>query len=125
LARERSPLASHSEGDLCYIRGRSFTVAACREVARAIANATVAARQSWLWGEGSTAVASDSTQCTAFDQNIFTESHSRYRRGKRGLLIYWTVENKGAMAVHSQLLSCCACEVHAVVEGAMRDGTPI
>jgi len=74
-----------------------------RDAARAIANATFAARQAWLWGEGTTAVASDSTHVTAFDQNIFTEWHSRYRRGKRGVLIYWTVERGGAMAVHSQL----------------------
>jgi TnpA family transposase len=92
-------------------------------VARAIANATFAARQLWLWGEGTTAVASDSTHFTAFDQNIFTEWHSRYRRGKRGVLIYWTVEDKDSMAVYSQLLSCPTSEVHAMVEGAVRHGT--
>ena len=113
----------HSEDDLRYVRRRYFTVPACRDAARAIANATFAARQVWLWGEGTTAVASDSTHVTAFDQNIFTEWHSRYRRGKRGVLIYWTVERGGAMAVHSQLLSCSASEVHAMVEGAMRHGT--
>jgi len=113
----------HSEHDLRYIRRRYLTVEACRNVARAIANATFAARQSWLWGEGSTAVASDSTHFSAFDQNIFTEWHSRYRRGKRGVLIYWHVENAGSMAVHSQLISCSASEVHAMVEGAMRHGT--
>jgi TnpA family transposase len=113
----------HSEDDLRYVRRRYFRVPACREVARAIANATFAARQAWLWGESTTAVASDSTHMTAFDQNIFTEWHSRYRRGKRGVLIYWTVERNGAMAVHSQLLSCSASEVHAMVEGAMRHGT--
>ena len=43
--------------------------------------------------------------------------------GKRGVLIYWTVEVGGAMAVHSQLISCSASEVHAMVEGAMRHGT--
>jgi Tn3 transposase DDE domain len=48
-----------------------------------IANATLAARQAWLWGEGSTAVASDSTHFKAWDQNIFTEWHSHYRNGKR------------------------------------------
>ena len=48
----------HSEEDLRYTRRRYFTVDACREVARAIANATFAARQAWLWGEGTTAVAS-------------------------------------------------------------------
>lgn len=39
---------------------------------------TFAARQAALWGEGTTAVASDSTHFSAFDQNIFTEWHSRY-----------------------------------------------
>ena len=113
----------HSEEDLRYVRRRYLTVEACRQVARMIANATFAARQSWLWGEGSTAVASDSTHFSAFDQNIFTEWHSRYRRAKRGVLIYWTVDTVGAMAIHSQLLSCSASEVHAMVEGAMRHGT--
>nr|WP_245974800.1 transposase [Thermomonospora umbrina] len=76
-----------------------------------------------MWGEGTTAVASDSTHFSAFDQNISTEWHSRYRRAKRGVLIYWTVEVGGAMAVHSQPISCSASEVHAMVEGAMRHGT--
>lgn len=113
----------HSEDELRYIRRRYVTVAGAREAARAIANATFAARHTWLWGEGSTAVASDSTHVNAVDQNLFTEWHSRYKRGKRGVLIYWTVERNGAMAVHSQLLSCSASEVHAMVEGAMRHGT--
>lgn len=39
------------------------------------------------------------------------------------MLIYWTVERNGSLAVHSQLLSCSASEVHAMVEGAMRHGT--
>ena len=113
----------HSEDELRYVRRRYITVESCRQAARVIANATFAARQAWLWGEGSTAVASDSTHFKAWDQNIFTEWHSRYRNGKRGVLIYWTVEKGGAMAVHSQLLECSASEVHAMVEGAMRHGT--
>ena len=48
-----------------------------------IANATFAARQSWLCGEGTTAVASDSTHFRAYDQNIFTEWHARYGTGVR------------------------------------------
>lgn len=88
-----------------------------------IANATFAARQSWLWGQGTTAVASDSTHFSAYDQNIFTEYHSRYKRAKRGVLIYWKVNTVGAMAIYSQLLSCSASEVHAMVEGAMRHGS--
>jgi TnpA family transposase len=56
----------------------------------------------------------------AFDQNIFTQWHSRY--GGRGVLIYWHVERK-SMAIHSQLLTCTASEVAAMVEGAMHHGT--
>ena len=113
----------HTEDDLRYARRRYLTVEACRQAARIIANATFAARQAALWGEGTTTVASDSTHFSAFDQNIFTEWHSRYRRAKRGVLIYWTVDVAGSMAVHSQLISCSASEVHAMVEGAMRHGT--
>jgi TnpA family transposase len=56
----------------------------------------------------------------AWDQNLFTEWHSRY--GGRGVLIYWGVE-KGSVVVHSQLLSPSASEVHAMVEGAIHHGT--
>ncbi|HEV7827912.1 MAG TPA: Tn3 family transposase, partial [Pseudonocardiaceae bacterium] len=113
----------YSEDDLRYARRRFLTVSGARQVARVIANATFAARHSWLWGQGTTAVASDSTHFSAFDQNIFTEYHSRYKRAKRGVLIYWTVDTVGSMAIYSQLLSCSASEVHAMVEGAMRHGT--
>jgi TnpA family transposase len=65
-------------------------------------------------------VASDSAHFGAFDQNIFTEWHSRY--GGRGVLIYWHVERK-SMAIHSQVINCSASEVAAMIEGAMRHGT--
>ncbi len=110
----------HSEDDIRYVRRRYLTVEAARAIAVGMANATFAARSTELWGTGSTAVASDSTHVRAFDQNIFTEWHSRY--GGRGVLIYWHVEHK-SMAVHSQLISCTASEVAAMVEGAIRHGT--
>ena len=77
--RRRSPAHPHTEDDLRYARRRYLTVEACRQAARIIANATFTSRQTALWGEGTTAVASDSTHFSAFDQNIFTEWHSRYR----------------------------------------------
>ncbi|MGH2720715.1 MAG: Tn3 family transposase, partial [Actinomycetota bacterium] len=80
-----------------------------------------AVRRKDLWGEGSTAVASDSTHVRAWDHNLFTEWHSRY--GGRGVLIYWSVEKGGSIVVHSQLLSPSASEVHAMVGGAIRHGT--
>ena len=110
----------HSEDDIRYARRRYLTVEAAGAIAVAIADATFAARRQSLWGAGSTAVASDSTHVRAFDQNIFTEWHSRY--GGRGVLIYWHVEHK-SMAVHSQLISCTASEVAAMVEGAIHHGT--
>jgi Tn3 transposase DDE domain/Domain of unknown function (DUF4158) len=113
----------YSEEDLRYARRRFLSVPRARQIATVIANATFAARHAWLWGHGTTAVASDSTHFSAYDQNIFTEHHSRYKRAKRGVLIYWTVDTTGGMAIYSQHLTCSASEVHAMVEGAMRHET--
>jgi TnpA family transposase len=73
-------------------------------------NATFAVRAQTVWGAGSTAVASDSIHFGAFDENIFTEWHSRY--GGRGVLIYWHVVRK-SMAIHSHLINFTASEVVA------------
>lgn len=110
----------HSERDIRYVRSRYLTPQVARTIATQIANATFAAREHAVWGRGTTSVASDSTHFGAFDQNIFTEWHSRY--GGRGVLIYWHVEKK-SMAIHSQLISCSASEVAAMVDGAIRHGT--
>ena len=110
----------HSEDEIRYVRRRYLTVEAARSIAVQIADATFAARQQAIWGAGSTAVASDSVHVRALDQNLLTEWHSRYHG--RGVLIYWHVEKK-SMAVHSQLISCSASEVAAMVEGAMRHDT--
>jgi len=110
----------HSEDDIRYVRRRYLTAEAAQTIAIGIANAAFVARSAELWGVGSTAVASDSTHVPAFDQNIFTQWHSRY--GGRGVLIYWHVEHK-SLAVHSQLISWTASEVAAMIEGAIRHGT--
>jgi TnpA family transposase len=110
----------HSEDEIRYVRRRCLTRDTAAAVAIGIANATFAARRRTLWGEGSTAVASDSTHFRSYDQNIFTEWHSRY--GGRGIIIYWHVE-RGSMVVHSPTLRASASEVHAMVEGAIRHGT--
>jgi hypothetical protein len=88
----------HSEADLRYTARTHFTIDGARAVAVQLANATFAARQSRIWGESTTTVASDSTHFRAYDQNLFTGWHSRY--GGRGVLIYWHIEKK-SMAVHS------------------------
>lgn len=110
----------HSEDDPRYVRRRFLSTESAQAVAVEITNATFAVRSESIWGTGSTAVASDSTHFGAYDQNIFTQWHSRY--GGRGVLIYWHVE-RTSMAIHSQLISCTASEVAAMVEGAVRHGT--
>ena len=110
----------HREEQLYYVRRRYLTPNLVRSMAIDIADATFAARARTIWGAGSSAVASDSTDFGAFDQNIFTEWHSRY--GGRGVLIYWDVERK-SMVIHSQVINCTASEVAAMVEGAMHHGT--
>ncbi len=111
---------SHTEDEIRYARRRYLNKDTAQTVAIGIANATFAARRQTLWGQGSTAVASDSTHFRSYDPNIFTEWHSRY--GGRGILIYWHVE-RGSMVVHSQTLRASASEVHAMIEGAIRHGT--
>ena len=71
------------EDDLRYVRRRYLTLETAREIAVAIADATFAARREAIWGTGSTTVASDSTHVAAFDQNLFTQWHSRYGTGVR------------------------------------------
>ena len=110
----------HSEDDIRCVRRRYLSPDSARAMAVEIANATFAARHQAIWGTGSTAVASDAIHFGAFDQNIFTEWHTRY--GGRGVLIYWHVERK-SMAIYSQLISCSASEVAATIEGVMRHGT--
>ena len=110
----------HSENDLRYVRRRYLNADIGQRIAVEIANATFKVRKPEVWGEGSSTVASDSTHLRALDQNIFTEWHARY--GGRGVLIYWHIEQK-SVAIHSQLISCSASEVAAMIEGTMRHGT--
>src|SRR5262249_15579677 len=73
------------------------------------------------WGEG-TACASDSKRFGAWSSNFMTEWHARYEGP--GVMIYWHVERK-SVAIYSQLQSCSASEVAAVIEGLMRHAADI
>ena len=85
-----------------------------------VANAIFNARISAIWGEGSTACASDSKKFGAWDQNLMTEWHIRY--GGRGVMIYWHVE-KNSVCIYSQLKTCSSSEVAAMIEGLLRHCT--
>jgi hypothetical protein len=81
---------------------------------------TAAARDTRVWGEGTTACASDSKHFAAFDQNLMTEWHARY--SGRGVMIYWHVE-RGSVCIHSRLRRCSSSEVAAMIEGVLRHDT--
>ncbi|MET8725151.1 Tn3 family transposase [Streptomyces misionensis] len=86
-----------------------------------LVNATFAARDAAWWGEG-TACASDSKKFSSWSSNFMTEWHQRYRGP--GVMIYWHVEKK-SLCVYSQLKSCSASEVAAMIEGVLRHCTDV
>src|SRR5262249_5721900 len=87
----------------------------------ALLRATLDAREVRWWGEG-TACASDSKKFGSWSSNFMTEYHARY--SGNGVMIYWHVEKK-ALCVYSQLKSCSASEVAAMIEGVLRHCTSI
>jgi TnpA family transposase len=108
--------------DLLYVRRRFITREHLREAIRSVVNATFRVRLSEIWGEATTACASDSKKFAAWDQNLMTEWHVRY--GGRGIMIYWHVEKKSA-CIYSQLKTCSSSEVAAMIEGVLRHCTDI
>ncbi|MFO0949702.1 MAG: Tn3 family transposase [Isosphaeraceae bacterium] len=94
--------------DLAYVRRRYLSVDALRRAIAIVTNGTLHARNPAIWGEGTTACASDSKHFGAWDQNLTTQWHVRY--GGRGIMIYWHVERK-SLCIHSQLKSPSSSEV--------------
>src|SRR3989442_13010269 len=85
-----------------------------------VASAIFAIRRADIWGEGTTACASDSKKFGAWNQNLLTEWHIRYRGP--GIMVYWHVEKK-ATCIYSQVKSCSSSEVAAMIEGILRHCT--
>ncbi len=106
--------------DLLYVRRRFVNKEHLRQAIRSVVNAIFQIRQPHLWGEGTTACASDSKKFGAYDQNLMTEWHVRY--GGRGVMIYWHVERK-SLCIYSQLKTCSSSEAAAMIEGVLRHCT--
>ncbi len=70
--------------DLLYIRRPYVTKDQLRAAIREVVNSTLRERSTAIWGEGTTACASDSKKFGAWDQNLMTEWHARY--GGRGVM---------------------------------------
>jgi TnpA family transposase len=107
-------------GDLYYVYQRYLHKDALRQAIAAIVNDTFRIRHSYIWGEGTTACASDARKFAAWDQNLLTEWHIRYHG--RGVMVYWHVERNSA-CIYSQLKSCSSSEVAAMIEGVLRHCT--
>lgn len=106
--------------DLQYVRRRYITKEQLRASIAGVCNAIFRSRKPEVWGEGTTACASDSKQFGAWDQNLLTEWHMRY--GGRGVMIYWHVE-KNSVCIYSQLKAPSSSEVSSMIEGVLRHDT--
>lgn len=106
--------------DLRYIRRRYLQCDSLRIAIVDVVNAVLQARQTDIWGESTTACASDAKKFSAWDGNLMTEWSVRY--GGRGVMIYWHVERK-SVCIHSQLTSCSSSEVAAMITGVLRHCT--
>src|SRR5512135_1337238 len=106
--------------DLLYVRRRYLNVDTVRQAIAIVTNGTLRARDPAIWGEGTTACASDSKHFGAWDQNLTTQWHVRY--GGRGIMIYWHVERK-SLCIHSQLKSPSSSEVVSMIEGVVHHCT--
>jgi len=102
--------------DLVYARRRYITVDQLRKAIAIVADGTLRARNPEVWGDGTTACASDSKHFGAWDQNLTTQWHMRY--GGPGIMIYWHVERK-SLCIHSQLKSPSSSEVASMIEGVI------
>ena len=106
--------------DLAYVRRRYISTDMLRRAIAIVTNATLHVRNPVIWGDGTTACASDSKHFGAWDQNLTTQWHVRY--GGRGIMIYWHVERK-SLCIHSQLKSPSSSEVASMIEGVIRHCT--
>ena len=120
LKRVSSGTRGESYSDLLYVRRRFIRKELLRNAIAQVVNAIFHSRLPHIWGEATTACASDSKKFGAWDQNLMTEWHVRY--GGRGIMIYWHVE-KHAVCIYSQLKTCSSSEVAAMIEGLLRHDT--
>lgn len=113
---------NHGENyaDLLHVKRRYIHKEQLRNAIASVVNAIFNVRRPQIWGEGTTACASDSKQFGSWDQNLMTEWHARY--GGRGVMIYWHVERKST-CIYSQLKTCSSSEVAAMMEGVLRHCT--
>ena len=110
-----------TEAALRRFRRLYFTRDGLRRAIIELVNKTLHVRDVLLWGEGTTCT-SDSKQFGSWDSNLMTEWHNRY--GGPGVMVYWHVEKK-QLCIHSQLTTCSASEVAAMLQGLLHHDTDV
>ena len=120
LKRIASQQPSVNFEELRYVKRRFVQKEALRAAITEVVNGTLRIRNPTIWGEATTACASDSKQFGAYDQNLMTEWHARY--GGRGVMIYWHVDTNST-CIYSKLRRCSSSEVAAMMEGVLRHCT--
>ena len=116
--RAGSPHISYKQ--LEHIRDYFISRDNIKDAIGVVANALLSQRWQSIWGKMPIAIAGDSTQFTAYFQNLISEYHNRY--GGRGVMIYWHVE-KNACCINSQLKSVSNSEVSVMIEGVLKHCT--
>ena len=106
--------------DLRYVKKRHITATNIRNAIRVLVNNVLQARNPDVWGEATTTVACDSTHLFAWDQNLMSEWHFRYK--KKGVMIYWHVDKK-SLCIYSQLKDCSSSEVGSMIKGIIDHDT--
>jgi len=120
LKRIASQQPSVSVEELRYVKRRFVQKDALRVAISDVVNGIFRIRNPAIWGDATTACASDSKQFGAYDQNLMTEWHARY--GGRGIMIYWHVDTNST-CIYSKLRRCSSSEVAAMIEGVLRHCT--
>lgn len=120
LKRVCTTTTGDSQNDLRYIKKKFVTRDNIRNAISTVANSILKARSKEIWGEATTACASDSKKFGSWDQNLLTEWHIRYRG--RGVMIYWHVDKK-SLCIYSQLKACSSSEVAAMIQGLLSHNT--
>ncbi|MBN1467884.1 MAG: Tn3 family transposase, partial [Fusobacteriaceae bacterium] len=110
----------NSYSNLLYIKRKYIDKDNLRNAISEIVNATLKIRNIEIWGEGTASCASDSKKFWAWDRNLRTEWHARYRGP--GIMIYWHVEKKSA-CIYSQIKSCSSSEVASMIHGILNHNT--
>ena len=106
--------------DLRYVKRRFINSVNIRAAIAEVINNILDIKDARIWGEATTSVACDSTKVSAWDQNLMTEWHTRYRG--RGVMIYWHVDTKST-CIYSQLKTCSSSEVGSMIKGILQHCT--